>query len=489
MSIGSHPAQPTTVELERTFAGYAKAARPVGLPAFPVLAIHLLVFGSLFSGLPGPAALGELRGEGTVIGAVAVILSAVLSGAIVDLRGIRSALVFLPLAACIALSYAFNAEGIANAHFLGREGGEKFFTSLLVVIFYFSVFFTVSCIARVYGARAVLLCGSNAALWCGFLMIAEMAIEIVSWFVPPLREIWRVTRGLWVSSGSSEPRFRLVGFAPEPSLGAITAMGLIGLLAAEVVLRGGTREWSRARARAVGFLIFALVALELVLANARTFAIGAFGAVLAALLVSRFASAIPAALKSAVIVLATLPVQAGMIWVTLQQEPGARSISNISRSVGMVTASQLGAQHPLFGLGLGQYGFHFRSVVPSWGLASFEISRYFREDQYHLLAGLPPTFSMFSRVASELGLIGLAAWLFPPLFAIRQAIIQRPGPLTSVMICALAAQIWSGLSFDSFRNVYYWFWLALLLAWPKQKEGVTRLMSSGFAANGVRGVG
>jgi hypothetical protein len=488
MSIGSQPA--VAADLQRTFAGSAKVARPVGLPAFTVFAIHLLVFGSLFSGLPGPAALGELRGEGTVIGAVAVILAAVLSGAIMDLRGLRSALIFLPLVAWIALSYAVNAEEIANAHFLGREGGEKFFTSLLVVLFYFSVFFSVSCIANVYGVRAMLLCASDAAVWCGFLMVAEMAVEIVSWFVPPLREVWRETRLLWVSSGSSEPLGRLVGFAPEPSLGAITAMGLIGLLAAEVVIRGASGQWPRVRSRAVGFLILALFALELLLANARTFAIGAFGVALAAFLLSPFARSIPAALKSAAIVLATLPAQAGLIWVAVQQEPSARSISNISRSVGMITASELGAQHPLFGLGLGQYGFHFRSVVPSWGLESFDFSKYFREDQYDLLATLPPSFSMFSRVAAELGLIGLAAWLFPPLFAIRRAIVQRPGPLTAVIICALAAQIWSGLSFDSFRNVYYWVWLALLLAWSKQNEGVTRPASSGFAAKpGVRGVG
>jgi hypothetical protein len=76
---------------------------------------------------------------------------------------------------------------------------------------------------------------------------------------------------------------------------------------------------------------------------------------------------------------------------------------------------------------------------------------------------------MFTRIAGETGLLGLAAWLLPPLLAIRSAISRAPGLLTSVIVCAYAAQLWSFMSFDSYRNANYWFWLAMLLAWPKQR--------------------
>jgi len=475
MSVSWHRGQQVAPPLRSSFAAEGPAVRPVGLPGLMVFAIHLLVFGSMFSGLPGPSALGELRGEGTVVGVLAIVMAAVVSGVVVDLRGLRSALLFLPLAICIALSFAFNAEQIANAHFLGREGGEKFVTSLLVVTFYFSAFAAIACIAQVYGARATLLCGSDAAFWCGYLMLGEMAIEIVSWFVPPIRQVWRETRSLWVNPGSSEPMFRLVGFAPEPSLNAITSMGLVGLLAAEVVIRGGTERFTKRRSHAVWFLIVALVAIELFLANARTFTIGLAGAGLAGLLLSPWARRLPATLKSAGVVLTPLPAQAALVWAVLQQDASARTDSNISRSVGMLTTSRLWRQHPMFGIGFGQYGFHFRGVVPSWGLNTWEVSKYFRGDQYDLISGLPPSFSMFSRVAAELGLFGLAAWLFPPLFAIRRAAHLRPGRLTTVIVCALAAQLWTGLSFDSFRNAYFWFWLAILLSWPRQFDGLTVL--------------
>jgi hypothetical protein len=134
----------------------------------------------------------------------------------------------------------------------------------------------------------------------------------------------------------------------------------------------------------------------------------------------------------------------------------------------MLTATSLWRGHPLLGMGLGQYGFHFRSAVPSWGLQSWEVARYFNDAQFKLLGGLPPSFSLFSRLGAELGIIGFLAWIMPPGYVIWRALTRSPGALTTVMVCALAAQIWTGLSLDSFRNVYYWFWLAALLALPGQ---------------------
>lgn len=461
MSIAARPISPE-------FAAPPRVRASAGLPPLAVISIHLLVFGSLFTGLPGPAALGELHGEGTVPGVLAILAAATLSGAILDVRGLRSALIFAPFVLCIFLSYAVNADDIAQAHFLGRQGGEKFFTSLLVVVFYLLAFFATVCLAQVYGARAMLLCGANAAFWCGYLMIAEMAVEIVSWFVPPLREAWREIRHAWVEQGSSEPMFRLVGFAPEPSLASIASMGLLGLLGAEAAIRGGSGTWPRKRARAVGVLVVVLFTLELLLANARTFSIGICGTAVALCLANGYVRRVPASLRAAVIVLAPLAVQMLLIWSVIHADASSRSISNVTRSVGMIAASQLWAQNPVLGLGLGQYGFHFRGVVPSWGLVSFEISRYFQDDQYKLISGLPPTFSMFTRIGAELGGVGLAAWLLPPFAAIRGALRRRHGALTVVIVCALAAQIWAGLSFDSYRNLYYWFWLAIASAWARQ---------------------
>jgi len=54
------------------------------------------------------------------------------------------------------------------------------------------------------------------------------------------------------------------------------------------------------------------------------------------------------------------------------------------------------------------------------------------------------------------------------LYAIRRALIICPGRITTMLVCCFASQLWTGLSLDSFRNIYYWIWLAALLAWPQQ---------------------
>lgn len=466
MSVGLQSARPRVASYASPRRAASAAAARLPLPL--ALIIHLMIFGSLFSGLPGPAALGELRGEGAVVGALALVLWSAASGALADVRGIRAALLYAPFLICIALGFAANADVISGAHFLGREGGEKFVASLLVVVLYLAAFFATCCEARIYGGLALLRCAGNAALWCGVLTLGEMATEVVSWFVPPMREAWMQVRGLWVSAGSSAPLFRLVGFAPEPSFGAISTMGLLGLLGCDWAIRGATGELTPRRRRTLIIVIGALFALELVLGNARTFAISVFGAVLAGALTTRLARRVPAALRSAALLLLPLPAEALLIWTVLRQDPVARSASNISRSVGMLTGGRIWADNPLLGVGLGQYGFHFRGWVPSWGLGSYEISRYFRDDQRDLLAGLPPSFSMFTRVGAELGLLGFLAWLLPPFIALRSGLLRAPSRLTTVVICALCAQIWVGLAFDSYRNIYYWWWLALLLSWPSE---------------------
>jgi hypothetical protein len=422
--------------------------------------VQALVLGSLFTGLPGPASLGELNGEGSLLGVAIIMLAVIINGMILDVRGGRAILLYLPLVACILVGYAANADDIRDAHLLGRDGPGKFVSSLFVLGLYLALFYSYFCLMAVHGVDAVLRPAARAALWAAWLLNLEMAIEVVSWFSPALRDVWLAARRLWTDSVSATP-YRLVGFAPEPSFAAITSLGLLGLLGAQSVREG----WRRNRwALAAMALLFAFQ----LLADSRTFMAGALGALIAAVLLSPPVRRLPATMIGAAILLAPLAFQFLAIWSVYHAPPDARSVSNITRSIGMLTATQLWLQHPVLGVGLGQYGFHYRTVVPSWGLQSWEVARFFQQGHFDLLAGLPPSFSIFSRLGAELGLTGFLAWMGPAFYVLRRVLVRAPGPLTWVMIAALAAQIWTGLSLDSFRNVYYWLWLAALLALPGQ---------------------
>jgi hypothetical protein len=437
------------------------AVRPAArIPPMAALGVQAIVIGSLFTGVPGPASLGELSGEGALLGIGVVMLAVFLNGMVLDVRGGRAILLYLPLAASILLSYAVNADQIRDAHLLGRDGPGKFVSSLMVLGLYLALFYSYFCLMAVHGVDAVLRPAARAALLAAWLLIVEMTIEVAGWFVPPVRQAWLAARHLW-TDGHGASEFRLVGFAPEPSFAAITSLGLLGLLAAQCARAG----WRGSRpALAAMAMLFAFQMLS----DARTFMAGALGGLLAWMLLSRPARPLPAAVKSAAIMLAPLAFQGLAIWSVYHAHPDNRSVSNITRSIGMLTATDLWRQHPFVGLGLGQYGFHYRGAVPSWGLQSWEVARFFQQGRFDLLAGLPPSFSIFSRLGAELGLAGFLAWVGPPVYIMRRALVRSPGPLASVMVCALAAQIWTGLSLDSFRNPYYWLWLAALLALPGQ---------------------
>ncbi len=436
----------------------------VRLPILATVGILAMVVGGLFNGVNGPAGLGELSAEGALTGTAIIIMSAVLSGSVLDVRGLQALLLYMPLAVCVLLSYAVNADEIKAAHFLGREGPEKFRSSLLVLSLYLTLFYSYFCLMAVFGVKSVLRVGGQAAMLAAWMLIVEMSVEVLTWFIPPLRGIWLSIRHLWTSSTSAELH-RLVGFGSEPSFGAISSLGLMGLLAVPLAEAGWRPS---AFDRRTWLAVVTLVALFLfqLIGDARTFLAGAFGAALGGVLMSRPLRRLPASVKSATIMLAPLIAQAIAIYTVYQGAPGTRTVSNIGRTVGMLTATKLWSQHPILGLGLGQYGFHFRAEVPSWGLQSWEISRFFRDAQFDLIGGLPPSYSIFSRLATELGIVGFLAWVLPPIYAMRRALTRAPGRLTTLLFCALAAQIWTGLSLDSFRNVYYWLWLAGLLALP-----------------------
>lgn len=83
------------------------------------------------------------------------------------------------------------------------------------------------------------------------------------------------------------------------------------------------------------------------------------------------------------------------------------NISNLSRLASNITAFNIFADNPIWGVGFGQYGFHAFGYVPEWGWKSYEIRAWFLNP----MAVWPPVFSIYARFAAELGSIGVAFWI------------------------------------------------------------------------------
>jgi hypothetical protein len=140
---------------------------------------------------------------------------------------------------------------------------------------------------------------------------------------------------------------------------------------------------------------------------------------------------------------------------------GGDSVSDLSRLAYQITAVSIFASSPIFGAGLGQFAFKAALYMPAWGFLSPEI-------QLSLSGGEAPwpnTYSLYARLAAELGLIGLLGWLAIWVTLIssvyRAALIYagfgRAVPAVAYpIIVSCVAILATGVTTDTFRIPMIW---------------------------------
>jgi hypothetical protein len=85
----------------------------------------------------------------------------------------------------------------------------------------------------------------------------------------------------------------------------------------------------------------------------------------------------------------------------------ADSVSNVSRFGTVSILIDLFKQSPVFGVGMGQYGFYVPHNVPSWAV-NWEFKRWVSDPT----ASFFPSFSGVARLAGEMGSVGLLVWIY-----------------------------------------------------------------------------
>jgi O-Antigen ligase len=140
---------------------------------------------------------------------------------------------------------------------------------------------------------------------------------------------------------------------------------------------------------------------------------------------------------------------------------GGDSVSDLSRLAYQITAVSIFASSPIFGAGLGQFAFKAALYMPAWGFLSPEIGLSLSGGE----APWPNTYSLYARLAAELGLIGLLGWLaiwVTLILSVHRAALIYAGfgravpAIAYPIIMSCVAILVTGVTTDTFRIPMIW---------------------------------
>ncbi len=449
----------------------------------PVTALFALgVIAVPFDAISGLSALGELSGEASFyFFALAIGLQALkatgagLAGEVHAPVGLgRLWQVGAVILGAILLSGLWNASEVATATFHGRGGTTKMITSAGVVVYglvlasltcavapgrWYSCLILPACLSAVVCIGYGIVEGAHrAGATLPFYTALDAAIHAGS-----DREVqpWNNTLNLKLVEGWDK-RLRTVSFEP-PAFGNFAGLAWPWLLCGMLMTK-------RRRQLLHGLLLVAFTALILA-SQARTgwlllvANLLCFGALRFLFLpVNGRVNALAAATGASLLLVGV--VSAGVFYGAsgdqiVSEVVGGDSVSDLSRLAYQVAALNIFTSEPLVGVGLGQFAFQASRHMPSWGFISPEIAA----SLIHPEAPWPNTYSLYARVAAELGLVGLVGWLAVwggLILSVRRAGLTyaRLGgsvpPVAYAIIISSVGILVTGITTDTFRTPMMW---------------------------------
>ncbi|MHB0923578.1 MAG: O-antigen ligase family protein [Bellilinea sp.] len=155
--------------------------------------------------------------------------------------------------------------------------------------------------------------------------------------------------------------------------------------------------------------------------------------------------------------------------VTALKEEGVMMFANrlvfAERVVFWETGYEIFNDYPVLGVGIGNAGYYFPEKMPAFGYGLTEVSQLLFQD-----SGLPNTKSLWTRLAAETGLIGLACFLSWMFILWKSARSLRNSPDRSLQTIGLFGEfvlvgmLVEGFSLDTFALPYFWLSLGILTA-------------------------
>jgi hypothetical protein len=431
-----------------------------------------------FDAVRGVPALGELGNEASfplLALAIAIAAFTALRSGSTAFSASLALKIGAGILAVILLSWAANAGAIEAAMMRDRSGGNKFATSLLVIVYGIGV----AWLCEQLGARDVRALLVRAILWSAGVAAGYALFELVARQGPlsgafgPIDALVHTRQNDVINAWNGsinykvlygwDPRLRSVSFE-APAFGNFCGLAWpwIWFAAASAPKHRRLRAW----------IVVAGFTLLMIVARSRT-GLVILGAEIAALALlrglyanRRRSSEADAALRLLLPIVALALLAGGAFYAsatytnTVAGVVSGDSVSDLSRLGFQVAAFRMFLAHPFVGVGLGQFAFHASQFLPDWAYRSPEVAPML----YYPAAPWPATYSMYARLAAELGLAGLIGWaaLWLTLAASLTRLareraragasvgIEYPLVLTAVGILA------SSMTTDTFRTPMIW---------------------------------
>ncbi|MEY8216027.1 MAG: O-antigen ligase family protein, partial [Colwellia sp.] len=430
----------------------------------PIKYIFMLMLAlSVFTSARYIVPLGELSNEAYAIPFLIILAATMLK---VPYRKYTGSFLVLSLLLLfwIILSGVSNYSAILGSNFKGKAGFSKYIFQLVMIACFFALSF---CVASIYSNRKKgIRLDYSTGIRCAFLISSLYAlIEIPRLFGV---DMFSGVRGgidfiLRADGFQSYSTLRLRSLAYESPSYANFLLCVCALCLADLV--GGYSPKK--------MFLFALVFMLLILSGSRG---GAAGLILlmGMAVFTNFSkkhrnSKTTLKIFSFGYWAAFTAVVAFILFADLTQIVDGlfddyRFVSNIGRLGAQYASGQIFFDNPIFGVGLGQQGFYMAEYYPSWALVSWEVEAW--SNPYY--GTWPPGFSLYMRLLSETGIVGLFLFFYLNYVVLKYLLIMylSDGEGKETAILAFMT-IFSSLIvfsfFDSFRYIPYWVGLSMYL--------------------------
>lgn len=148
------------------------------------------------------------------------------------------------------------------------------------------------------------------------------------------------------------------------------------------------------------------------------------------------------------------------------------NMSNVARLGMMRAALNVGKDNPIFGVGIGQFGFYASQYVDEKALTSNEVQNWVNpklETNFW-----PPCFSLYNRIIAEQGVIGILLWLNIGIYClyrlIRRVYSKRNDFLGIALLMSFIGIAICSLNADTFAYISLWILMPLIDKYTSEKN-------------------